>query len=423
MRHLPSVLGPLLVMLGYGAIPSAGIGQERIQPPSLTAAQWREDLRYFAGELVTRHKNLFHSVTRADFERSVAALEAEIPALETHQILVRMMQIAATVGDGHTGVHIPPSFRLYPLSLYWFGSELRVVAAANQYRGAIGARVVGIGDLHIDEVASRIATCFPSAANENAWYVMSTSPAFITRPEILHALGIIAAPGPARFRFEDEQGKRFTLEISPVAAPPVVNGAATLTGFISAAAAQPLFRQRPAEPFWFTLLPDSHTVYLSFRGYRGLGENARKLFQFIDSNPTTRLVIDMRQNGGGDFYEGRRHLVEAVKRHPTLNRKGRLYIVVGRRTYSAAMVNAIDFRKQTNAILVGEPIGERPNSYSENDEMTLPNSRLVVSYSTKYYKFLDEDVPAVLPDVRMDPAWTDFRAGRDPVLEWILRQE
>ena len=46
------------------------------------------------------------------------------------------------------------------------------------------------------------------------------------------------------------------------------------------------------------------------------------------------------------------------------------------------MVNAIDFRKETNAILVGEPIGERPNSYSENDEMTLPDSRLVVSYST-----------------------------------------
>ena len=84
------------------------------------------------------------------------------------------------------------------------------------------------------------------------------------------------------------------------------------------------------------------------------------------------------------------------------------------------MVNAIDFRKQTNAILVGEPIGERPNSYSENDEMTLPNSRLVVSYSTRYYQFVDEDVPAVLPDERIDPSWADFRAGGDAVMDWIL---
>jgi hypothetical protein len=86
------------------------------------------------------------------------------------------------------------------------------------------------------------------------------------------------------------------------------------------------------------------------------------------------------------------------------------------------MANAIDFRKETNAILVGEPIGERPNSYSENDEMTLPNSRLVVSYSTRYYKFLDEDVPAVMPDKRIDPNWPDFKAGRDPVMDWILSQ-
>jgi hypothetical protein len=113
-------------------------------------------------------------------------------------------------------------------------------------------------------------------------------------------------------------------------------------------------------------------------------------------------------------------LIEPIKRRPAINQKGRLFVVVGRATFSAAMVNAIDFRKQTNAILVGEPIGERPNSYSENDEMTLPNSKLVVSYSTRYYKFVDEDVPAVMPDVRIDATWADFRLGRDAVIDWIL---
>jgi hypothetical protein len=167
-------------------------------------------------------------------------------------------------------------------------------------------------------------------------------------------------------------------------------------------------------------MTDSQTVYVSFRGYDSLGENARKLFQFIDDNPTKRLVIDLRQNGGGDFFEGRRHLIHPLKKRPALNEKGRLFVIIGRQTFSAAMVNAIDFRKETNAILVGEPIGERPNSYSENDEMTLPNSRLVVSYSTRYYKFLEEDAPAVQPDKRIDPNWADFQAGRDPVMEWVL---
>jgi len=189
---------------------------------------------------------------------------------------------------------------------------------------------------------------------------------------------------------------------------------------LPAAKEQPLYRQKPGERFWFTYLPDSQTVYVSFRGYNSLGENARKLFQFIDGNPTKRLVIDIRQNGGGDFFEGRRHLIMPLKKYPSLNQKGQLFVIIGRATFSAAMVNAIDFRKETNAILVGEPIGERPNSYSENDEMTLPNSRLVVSYSTRYYKFLEEDAPAVMPDKRIDPNWADFQAGRDPVMGWIL---
>lgn len=170
-------------------------------------------------------------------------------------------------------------------------------------------------------------------------------------------------------------------------------------------------------PYFAKELPKRH---VSFRGYNALGENARKLLQFLDGNPTKRLVIDLRQKGGGDFFEGRKHLIQPLKEHPALNQKGHLFVIVGRATFSAAMTNAIDFRKQTNAILVGEPIGERPNSYSENDEMTLPNSRLVVSDSTRYYKFLEEEAPVVLPDKRIDPNWAHFQAGRDPVMDWIL---
>ena len=74
----------------------------------------------------------------------------------------------------------------------------------------------------------------------------------------------------------------------------------------------------------------------------------------IDRSRPARAVIDLRQNGGGDFFEGREHLIEPIRKRPAINQKGRLlFVVVGRATFSAAMVNAIDFRKQTNAILVG----------------------------------------------------------------------
>lgn len=258
----------------------------------------------------------------------------------------------------------------------------------------------------------------PTKDNENEWFVLNTGPAFITRPEILHALGIVPELSKAAFTLQEDDGRVITLEIEPAAMPPAVNGIINL-GLVPVVE-PPLSRQKPVETFWFTYLQDSQTIYANFRRYPSLKQHAQALFAAVDRQRPARLVIDLRQNGGGDFTEGRDHLIEPIKKRPAINQKGRLFVAVGRQTFSAAMVNAIDFRKETNAILVGEPIGERPNSYSENDEMTLPSSKLVVSYSTRYYKFLDEDVPAVIPDVRIDPAWADFRAGRDAVMDWIL---
>jgi site-specific recombinase XerD len=58
---------------------------------AMTKEQWRQDLQYFARELPKRHKNAFHNVTREDFERMVAELDARIPSLQDDQIAVGML--------------------------------------------------------------------------------------------------------------------------------------------------------------------------------------------------------------------------------------------------------------------------------------------------------------------------------------------
>jgi hypothetical protein len=412
-----------LVVLGV-VLGHPGLSGREAQPsgaPSLTAAQWRDDVRHFARELPKRHKNLYHTTSREQFARAVNDLETAIPSLQAHQIIVRLQQIAATVGDGHTGVRFPGFFKRYPIILYWFGGELRVISAAQQYQRALGARVVRVGDLDVDEAAARVATCFPSKENENEWYVLNTGPNFFVRPEVLHALDVVPDLSRAVFTLQDDEGRLSTIEVEPVVVPPAVNGVVNL-GLVQVMKEPPLYRQKLAEPFWFTHLADSQTTYVNFKRYPSLRQQAQAMFASVDRTRPARLVIDLRQNGGGDFFEGRDHLIEPIRKRPAINQKGRLFVIVGRQTFSAAMVNAIDFRNQTNAILVGEPIGERPNSYSENDEMTLPHSRLVVSYSTRYYQFVPEDVPAVLPDMRIDPTWPDYRAGRDAAMDWILSQ-
>ena len=392
---------------------TSGKEQEVIKPTTLTKEQWRQDLQFFAKELPKRHKNAFHNVTREEFERMVAELDASIPSLQDDQIAVGMLKITAKVGDAHTYVHLPQPIKVYPLALYWFGNDLHVIAAAADSERALGARLVRIGDLSTDEVMTRMRSIICQAENE--WLIMNSSATDITLAAMLHSLGIVPDTDRAKFTFEDDEGKQFTLDLQPVTA----TGPIKLNG-LHATKEPPLYRQKPAEKFWFTYLEDSQTVYVNFRGYAALGENVKKLFDFIDRHPVKKLVIDVRQNGGGDFFEGRKHLIQPLKQRSSVSQKGRLFVITGRNTASAAMANAIDFRKELNAILVGEPTGERPNSYQERKDMKLPNSGIVVSYSTQYYKFLDEDILAVMPDQRIDPDWRDYKAGRDPVMEWIF---
>jgi hypothetical protein len=380
----------------------------------LTPEQWRQDLQYLAKELPRRHKNAFHTVSREQFERSVADLNARIPNLQPHEIVVELMRIVASIGDAHTELSgFGASFHRFPLSVFWFDKELRVTRIASAYKSAIGARVMQVGDLRIEDATARLDPLIP---HENEYWVRFRGAGYMTYAEILHAAKVIPDSKIAQWTFEDSNGKRFSLNI------PTVEPGQTIE-WVDATDELPLYRQRPDEQIWFTHLADAKTIYVNFRGYRDeFDKHAEELLTFIRQHPENRLIIDMRQNRGGDFTKVRKQLLPGLKQNSCWRKPGTLFIVTGRATQSAAVVNTIDFRKELNAVVVGEPTGGKPNGYSEHGDFKLPNSKLVVSYSSRYYKFQDLDTPAVMPDKLIEPEWDAYRAGRDPVMEWILAQ-
>src|SRR5213596_341677 len=110
------------------------------------ARQWREDVHFAASEMEKMHKNLFHSVTREQFAAMVSALDAKIPTLARHQIIVEMAKIAAAVGDGHT--NLAPTrdpkigFRTLPIALYFFEDGLFIRATHRSQANLLGAKIV-----------------------------------------------------------------------------------------------------------------------------------------------------------------------------------------------------------------------------------------------------------------------------------------
>jgi hypothetical protein len=382
---------------------------------NLTPDAWRADLRYLAAELPRRHVNAFHTITREQFADEVARLDAAIPRLTNDESVVGLMRSVALVGDGHTHLDLPPSFPRYPIELHWFRDELRVVAAGAPYHAALGARVIAIGDVPMADLMKRTTELVPRDETEGR--TRETAAMQLTSPEVLHGLGIIADRERASFVLENSAGERVTVTLSP----------APMGDFSSWRMAgpqtPPLYLRNLNQAWWTEFLPDSQTVYFSFSGYPAeaeFRERAAALGMQLDDSRARRLVIDLRRNQGGDFQRFRAFLLPIIEARSAINRAGGLFVVIGPGTFSAAGVNALDLRNHAHAILVGAPAGVRPNHYGDSAEFSLPNSGLRVSYSTQYHQFGDATDSEISPDRKIEPTWEDFRAGRDPIMEWIL---
>jgi C-terminal processing protease CtpA/Prc len=109
-----------------------------------------------------------------------------------------------------------------------------------------------------------------------------------------------------------------------------------------------------------------------------------------------------------------------LKKREKINKRGRLFVAIGRGTFSSAYDNAQTLREYTKAIIIGEPSGQKPNSYGEVKTFVLPNSNLEIGYSTMFWKSVDGDPLSMMPDISVEVSFNDYVVGRDVVLEKIL---
>lgn len=386
---------------------------------ALGAEQWRQDLQFLATQLPLLHKNAFFKVSRTQFEQAVADLDRDIPSLQDYEIVIRMMRIVALFGDSHTTLNMTGStqqFRLYPMKLYWFSDGLYVTDVASQYREALGARLVRIGSTDVGQAYSVVSDLIP---HENEQWLKALSPSRLVTPEILQASHILSDTRSGSFVFRDAAGREFLINLNSVGANDNINWATAPDP-----SEMPLYRKHPELNYWFDYLEPSHTLYFQYNVCQNrpdlpFTQFAQQMQDFSLTHPVDRFVIDLRNNTGGDSSI-LQPLINALASNPNINRKDRLFVIIGRLTFSSGLFNAIDLKQRTNATLIGEATGGKPNEYGEVRSFQLPNSHLNIFYSTKFFTTVAGDPPSLFPDTVVELSSADFFSGRDPVMESIL---
>jgi hypothetical protein len=394
------------------------LGAAAQQVPQVSREQkWRGDLQYLFAELPKRHKNLFFNITPQRFDREIAEIIESVPKSSDAEIKFALRRLTAMIGDPHTRISFNVD-KTYPITLHQFSDGVFVIAATEEYKSLLGAKLIRIGETDIDRAKEAVR---PLVIFENEWRFKQQFPDYLTDPDNLHLLKLLSSHDEGDFTFAGGNGNEFTVRMRPVSTQ---WGIRFITPFDWSPDKTPFHLRNPDRYYWYEYLPDSKTLYLNYRRCArmpGLPFNrvVAALLKFMNQNRVERMVIDLRLNSGGDSSI-LDPLINALSKRRDIRRQGKLFVLIGRRTFSSAVLNAIELKRETKAILVGEPAGQRPNFYGEVQTMTLPYSRLRVHYSTRFFKTMDGNPQILAPDMEVELSSSDYFSGRDPVLERAL---
>jgi len=415
--------GLLLVPLAMVAIVSAA--QARPSAPLTLAG----DVRELGASIEQNHPAPFRSIARQRFQAEVNELARRAPSISRNELLVGLLRFIALLGprNGHTGLFPgdPAHTRqlhLYPLRLYDFADGVYVIDAVD--RSLVGSRLVAIEGMPAAQVFDRVEPLVP---RDNDWNLRGMAPHFVLTAEVLDGLGIVDGTSSADFTFARPDGQQAEASLGALPASRYVSTFDDpLHGHypsIPPHAAKPLYLSGSAKPLWARTLAGGRAVYMGYNAVQGpTPAFLRSLGRLVRAPKVRRVIVDVRLNGGGDntTYGALTELFGSKQ----VNRRGRLYLLTGRATFSAAANFAAEIDGDTRAIVVGEPTGGGVETYGDTFPVSLPAAGWTVHIAARYHE--RKKVPgdrrlAVEPDVRVDLTSAQYFAGRDPVLERALK--
>ncbi|KXK23701.1 MAG: peptidase S41 [Bacteroidetes bacterium OLB12] len=336
--------------------------------------------------------------------------------------MLKIQQLIATFGDSHTYLGWYPTLKpeLYlPIGVYPFSDGVFILSASKEYSTLIGKRLTKINGHPIEKVIDSLNTLI---TDENIALKKDFFPKFIASTQVLDFFKF-GASGSYSLEVEDENNNVTT---HPILSSIV--GKQFVSVPINNLPYSWLQKKTAFTKKYFKEDKILHVVYNSCVPISIIRNNGKddslkfedfqeQIFNDLKESDVDKLLFDMRFNGGGNSIYGTGFVNELSRKN--INQTGKLFVVIGRSTFSSAILNTLDFKKKTNAIIIGEETGGKPNHYGEVRTFKLPGSKLSVQYSTKYFKNSESEINTIVPDVKIEITFKDFINGKDPIYEWV----
>lgn len=414
-----------------------------LPPPKNRIEAWSQDLDALLQRFL-RVDRSFSAGERARFVEDIEALRKELPKLEDPHIIMRIASAVSLARNAHTRLYLVRNrteLRRLPIRVWWFDDGLYVVRTTPEYRNLLGCRVDDFGGTtarHAREIVSAAFAGNPSWRDYKSTY-------FLTSPEALYGFGISRELERVEIGVSGCGEKPFRASVAPLPlvkksgpteawwdlSPRHVDPDRQWVHVLDGQKELPLHLRHPERYYWFEFLPESGILYFHYNRAADAPDEKTKefgerLLAELAARPVKALVVDVRYNTGGNLGLARELMKQLDERTKGIPR----FVVTGRATFSAGMSQVALWKSFGSVTLVGEPIGEELDYWSEGGNIILPNSGLYAHFANGAHSYSeagcpegnychDLSVPTIAPDVPLTATWEEYRAGRDGVMEYL----
>lgn len=248
-------------------------------------------------------------------------------------------------------------------------------------------------------------------------------PYYLGLPDVLKGLGIVENANQVTLSLKDSNGNSEEVNMNPISwnfsdfpkMPKLKDKK------------QPLFLSKTEDPYWYKLIPENNSMYIQFNVVTQKETQSLEGFNIelrsqTSKNNIQHLILDLRHNHGGNGSI-LPPMLKTIINFEVMNPDGTIFVLMGRETFSAAQNLLTDITKYTNAILVGEPSGSKPNHIGEAGWFKLPYSGLMGLVSTQFHQTskAEDHRNWIAPHIPVTVSSNDYFNGNDKALNTIIK--
>lgn len=445
------LLAPLVLMLMCAAAPAS-------EALRLTPSQMREDLDFLSKQWAPLDKS-FSEQEKREFDRFVEDTRSASEQLTPQAFALRIMQAVAIARNGHTNASIWPLLgNDLPVRAWWFSDGLYIVKTHPEFSRLLGARIERIGAFTAAEAHERVKPYLAGTDQR----IRFLSPGYLVTPTVLQQIGAIKATDVVPLTVRLANGKTEELDLGgsagsdpgderlaglnrgySVLIPDQADLSGRWTHVLDKIGKPSLLYSKRGDIRASLLNGAKHTLYIRLDTVASIDDTplqdkiAEIFRKDILAAPPRNIVVDLRLNNGGDFF----NTILFSQALPRLvPHDGRVVVLVGRATFSAGIVTAAMLKGAggDKVRLIGEKMGDDGQFWAEGKKVVLPNSRIPVRYGSQFqdYEKGCTDLSAcywatvafgprgisIAPEVVRDSTFADYAEGRDVVLDAAVEQ-